>query len=59
MTNGKFYIYLSFLRFWALPIEWKNYSHRLVMSYPTGYKYGSYHHHPYGFPSKGECVSNQ
>merc|ERR1719242_1358430 len=45
-------------RFWSLPIEWKNYNHRILMAYPTGYEYGTSHHHSYGFPKKGDCISN-
>jgi len=45
-------------RFWSLPIEWQNYNHRILLAYPTGYQYGQYHHHAYGYPKKGQCISN-
>jgi len=45
-------------RFWALPIEWANVSHRILLGYPTGYEYGQYHHHQYAYPKSGYCVTN-
>jgi len=45
-------------RFWALPVEWKDVSHRILLGYPTGYQYGQHHQHKYFYPRTGHCVTN-
>jgi len=43
-------------RFWSLPVEWANVSHRILLPYPHGYQYGQDHHHEYLFPKHGYLV---
>jgi len=44
-------------RYWALPVEWKDMQHRILLAYPTGYAYGPYHHHDYFYPKTGYLIS--
>lgn len=45
-------------RFWSTPIEWDCYEHRILMAYPTGYEYGDYKFHQYGYPKFQQCVKS-
>jgi len=45
-------------RYWALPIEWENVSHRILLAYPTGYQYGADHHHDYYYPKYSNLVTS-
>jgi len=45
-------------RYWALPIQWANVSHRILLAYPAGYEYGQYHHHDFYYPKFSNSITN-
>jgi len=45
-------------RFWSLPVEWKDTEQRILLPYPHGYEYGSYHQREYFYPKMNNILKN-
>lgn len=46
----------QFGRYWSTPIEWKSYTSKIILPYPSGYAYSNLTFHNYGYPKLGQVI---